>query len=348
MRDPEKHRETKRLYVAKLYATVGVSYAWRNGFASTVGTQRGQEGWRVSTVPWVGPSTTASDKMPKKLPLVFLVLAILATTSVAPARAQDDEQDRNWSDTAELTVVLTSGNAAASTLGFKNELTLDWESADLVISVGALRTESTAFTRTAVGTSPVSFQVTKGSDSALTAESYYARGQYDHDISECAFWYAGAGWERNTFAGFSNRSSVGGGFGNTWVDDDRATFKTAYGLTATRQDNLVGIDTTSPGLRLSYGYRQHVTSNTEITSVLMADENLDETGDFRTDFINAVAVSMTSQLALKVSWQLLYDRQPSLIELPLFGAGGMPIGDTVFATLDTVDNLLTFALVASF
>ena len=82
--------------------------------------------------------------------------------------------------------------------------------------------------------------------------------------------------------------------------------------------------------------------------MLVADENLDNTGDFRTDLINAVGVSMTSQLALKVSWQLLYDRQPSLVALPLLDVGGLPTGDTVFAELDKIDNFVTFALVASF
>ena len=287
-------------------------------------------------------------KVRVSLTMVFLFLTTLVVAGVGTALAQDDEPELGWSETAELTVVFTGGNAEASTLGFRNQLARKWENASLVFDAGALRAESATIVRTAVGASPASFQVTKDSVSALTAESYYARGQYDRDISERAFWYTGAGWERNTFAGFANRSTVGGGFGNTWVDDDRATFKTAYGLTATRQDNLVGIDTTSAGLRLSYDYRRQVTSNTEFTSVLVADENLDDTGDFRTDLINAVAVSMTSQLALKVSWQLLYDRQPSLIELPLFGAGGLPIGDTVFATLDKVDNFVTFALVASF
>ena len=57
---------------------------------------------------------------------------------------------------------------------------------------------------------------------------------------------------------------------------------------------------------------------------------------------------MSSQLALKVSWQLLYDNLPSLVGIPLTALGGGPTADTVFAELDSVDNLLTFALVASF
>ncbi len=189
-------------------------------------------------------------KVRVSLTKVLLFLTTLVVAGVGTASAQDDEPEFGWSETAELTVVFTGGNAEASTLGFRNELARTWENASFVFDAGALRAESATIVRTAVGASPASFQVTKDSVSALTAESYYARGQYDRDISERAFWYTGAGWERNTFAGFANRSSVGGGFGNTWVDDDRATFKTAYGLTLTRQDNLVGIDTTSAGLRL--------------------------------------------------------------------------------------------------
>lgn len=284
---------------------------------------------------------------------VSLALTTLVTAGGGTALAQEDGEDADvgWADAAELTVVFTGGNAEASTLGFKNDLTRTWTSASLLVGVGALRANSTTFARTALGVSPTNFQVTKDSISTLTAESYYARGQYDRDLSARTFWYAGTGWERNTFTGIQNRYSWGGGVGNTWVDDDTSTFKTGYGLTYTLQDDVAsaaGSDDTFAGLRLSYDYRRQVTANTEFTSVLIADENLEETADFRTDLINAVAVSMSSQLALKVSWQLLYDHQPSLLTLPLIGVAGVPTGDTVFTELDTVDNLLTFALVATF
>jgi len=281
---------------------------------------------------------------------VALALTTLAIAGVGTACAQDDDEDLRWSDTAELTIVFTGGNAEASTLGFKNEVTAAWESSDLLVAVGALRAESTTFTRTAVGPSPLSFQVTKDSVRALTAESYYARGQYDRELNARTFWYAGTGWERNTFAGVQNRYSCGGGVGNTWIDGDSSTLKTGYGVTYTLQDDVAETDgsDTFGGLRLSYDYRRQVTANTEFTSVLVADENLRETEDFRTDLINAIAVSMNSNLALKVSWQLLYDNLPSLVGMPLTAVGGGATGETVFAQLDTVDNLLTFALVADF
>ena len=286
--------------------------------------------------------------MRRRAVVLIATLALATLVTSGTALAQDEEKEVGWSDTAELTAVFTGGNARASTLGFKNDLVRNWEDAALVLSVGALRAESTTFARAAVGGSPANFQVTTDSVSALTAESYYTRGQYDRNLNARTFWYAGGGWDRNTFAGVQNRYSGGGGLGNTWVDTDQSTFKTGYGLTYTRQEDVVGTDATFGGLRLSYGYRRQLTATTEFTSVLVADESLNETADFRTDLINAIAVSMSSQLALKVSWQLLYDRQPSLVALPLFGLGGAPTGDTVFVELDTVDNLLTFALVATF
>ena len=202
-------------------------------------------------------------------------------------------------------------------------------------------------TRTASGASPSSFQVTENAVSAVSAEAYYARGKYDRAINARTYWYAGTGWERNTFAGVQNRYSFGGGLGNTWVDTDISTFKTGYGVTYTMQDDVAETADGNDGfggLRLSYDYRRQLTSNTEFTSILVADENLNDT----TDLINAVAVSINSRLALKVSWQLLFDNLPSLVGIPLTSVGGAPTPDTVFIELDSVDNLITFALVANF
>lgn len=265
------------------------------------------------------------------------------------AWAQDDEPELGWANAAELTVVFTGGNAEASTFGLRNELTRAWENANLLVDVSALRADSTIVTRSAVATPPT-FLVTESSISNLTASNYYARGQYNRNITDRLFWFAGTGWERNTFAGIAHRYTTSGGVGNTWVDNDASTFRTSYGLSVTRQDDVVNVDgiQTFAGLRLSYDYRRQLTDNTEFTSVLIADENLDVTEDFRTDFVNAVTVNMNSLLALSVRWRLLYDGQPSLIEVPLIDPAGLPLGSATFIDADKVDNFLTFAVVATF
>ena len=56
---------------------------------------------------------------------------------------------------------------------------------------------------------------------------------------------------------------------------------------------------------------------------------------------------MTSRLALKFSRQLSYDNQPSFAGVALRLPGGLPTGSTVLVALDKLDNVVTFALVAS-
>ena len=67
----------------------------------------------------------------------------------------------------------------------------------------AIRAESTTFVRTAVGT-PDNFVFIEDKESSLTAENYLAALRYDRKVSDFLFWYGGASWERNRFAGVEN------------------------------------------------------------------------------------------------------------------------------------------------
>ena len=265
--------------------------------------------------------------------------------------AQDNENELGWSDTAELTAVFTGGNSAARTLGFKNELTYKWNNSTFTTDIGSLRAESTEITRSAIGDSPQNFQIVKNSVTSLTAKSDYARVRYDQAMNPRTFWYTSSGWEKNTFSGIQNRYSFGAGLGNTFFETNRTGLRTSYGVSYTIQDDVIensdGHDRFA-GIRLSYDYNFTFSSNTKFTSVLLADENLSNVSDFRVDFVNAIAVNLVSQLALKFSWQLLYDFQPSLVAIPLVNSKNIPSGPAVNIDLDRMDNLITFALVATF
>ena len=151
----------------------------------------------------------------------------------------------------------------------------------------------------------------KESTKTVTAEKFDGRGRYERNLNSRTFWYGNMGWERNTFAGVQNRYFGGGGVGNTWANRARLLFKTSYGLSYILQNDVVTVvdaTNTFAGVQASYDYQQEMTENSTFTSVLVADENLDELGDLRVDLVNAIAVGMTSRLALKLSWQVLYDR----------------------------------------
>jgi putative salt-induced outer membrane protein YdiY len=284
-----------------------------------------------------------------------IAVAVIATgaalsTTGAPLQGQDDEKELGWFYTAEVSLLLTAGNAEANTFGLGAGLRGVWDRSELRFNAGGLRTESSKTTRTAVGTT-TDFQVSEESESEVTAQNYYLRGRYDYAFSDKFFAYGGTGWERNTFAGFDNRTSFAGGVGNIWVQKERTRFRTDYAVTYTIQDDIVdtgsGSDTFA-GARFSWDYWQQLTSSTNFISVLIVDENLNDTDDLRGDFTNALSVSISDNLAFRTSLQLLWDNQPSLVGVPLEQPLGTPTGETVFVPLDKLDTVISVALVANF
>lgn len=275
------------------------------------------------------------------LSLLLLCAAVPALSK--PGRAGAQEPEKGWKDKAELTFVMTGGNSTASTLGFKNTLDHSWSNGSFQLSAGGVRTRTGTVTRAATGT-PDNYRITETNDERTTAESYFVKSRLDRNLSEHSFLFAGAGWDRNTFAGVDNRYGFVAGGGRSWFDEDTRKLKTDVGLTYTIQDDVVedpDTDSGFLGVRGSYDYFRSLTGTTDFSSVLVADQNLKETADFRADWTNSVAVAMSERLALKTSFQVLYDKAPALVAVPL-GDG------QVLTPLGKVDTVFTVAIVASF
>lgn len=276
--------------------------------------------------------------------LTVAALLLLAT----PGFAQD-EGGFTWENATELSFAATSGNASSNAFAASLELTGSGGPHELKLEAGGLRTSSKIVTRTASG-SVDDFVLNETTRSELSAASYRAKARYDRAV-DGAFVFAGGGWERNTFSGFNHRVSAVLGLGRTWVDSESGRFKTDFGATYTVQKDVIpvpGADDSFAGLRFSYDAVRTLTSTTDFTSKLAADGNLDDRDDYRIDWLNSIAVSITEGLALKTSYQILYDHQPALISVPLVDGSGLPTGETVVTPGDEVDTVLTLALVINF
>lgn len=258
----------------------------------------------------------------------------------APVSAQD--AGIAWENATELSFVSTGGNSSASTLGVGTALTGTSGPNLFKIEGGAVRGETS--TRIYTGT-PASFS--QSDDSQLTAESYFLRGRYDRDLGQ-AYLFGGAGWDRNTFSGIQNRYATVAGVGRTWVDAESGRFKTDLGATYTIQKDVApvaGADEGFGGLRFSIDAMRQLSESAEFTSLLVVDENLEDTEDLRGNWINSLTLSLSEALAFKTSLQLLYDRQPALLSVPLVDGTGVPTGLNGSTLADEVDNILTFTLV---
>lgn len=283
------------------------------------------------------------------MPIRPLVPATLLAGTVlmlatAPAAAQDDV---GWSFKGELSTVLTEGNSSALTLGLRTALTRTWENAEWRIEAGGVSTESGTITRTAVGTGS-DFEVVTDTERRTTAENYAVKTRYDRELSDASFVYGAADWLRNTFAGIESRLVLGSGGGRTWWEDDTSRLRTGVGVTFTFENDVVKSGSGDfPGLRASYDYERELTETSAMESLLVADLNLDDTGDLRLDWTNALSVAINSTLALEPGLQLLWRNQPALVDVPLVSPSGEATGETVLAPLEKLDTQFRLAVVVT-
>jgi putative salt-induced outer membrane protein YdiY len=278
------------------------------------------------------------------------ILLLIATLASGPrpdqVAAQEASDAFSWENATELAFVSTGGNASSSTLGLKASLTGEGGQNALKIELGGIRGRTKILTSTATGTE-TDFTVNRTTESKLTAESYFARGRYNRSFGE-AFAFTGAGWERNTFAGVRNRFSLVGGLGMTLADTDKGHLKADLGATYTLQkdvDPALDADEGFAGFRLTVDAKRALSDAADFESALVVDENVEETGDLRGDWINSLTVSFTESLAFKTSLQLLFDNRPALIEVPLLDGTGVPSGSRVATPGEKLDRLVTLTLV---
>jgi putative salt-induced outer membrane protein YdiY len=278
-----------------------------------------------------------------------LTVALVCAAGIAIHAA--DEKKLGWADTTEFGFVLTSGNFSTNALGFRNVAKHDWQSATLTLRAEALRAQDEATTRFAILRPDRTVRVVEGRANGPSVASYSLNVQFDRNITERLYWFAGAGWARNDLTGVSERSLVTGGVGNIWHNTDDLQFKTFYGMTWTDERSVAGISDRFVGIRTGYDYLNELTATISMGSLLLLDINASETRDGRGDWTNWVAVAINRRLALKAELQLLYDNQPVLESMDLVTRSGLPglpafIGIGSFTRpVDKLDSIFTASLV---
>jgi putative salt-induced outer membrane protein YdiY len=248
----------------------------------------------------------------------FAVLAAL--TFETAVFAEDEAPKRPWSDAAELGVVMTSGNSEGVNFAASNKFKYTWSSSELICDAAALRAES----RT-------------------------------RDITKRFYWFAGAAWTQNFFAGVDDRYIVGGGLGYTFVKTDRHLFKGEIGADYTREDPLgnpppVELETAEfAGLLGSLSYEFKFGEKSKLTEDLVFFENLETSNAWRANSVTALTTSLTKSLALKVSYRIDYSNEPLLKVVDPDPVPPPPPGAApALYQFESTDTILTVALVVNF
>ncbi len=279
-----------------------------------------------------------------------LALALLPGIG-APAHAQIPRipLPPEWSNSSEFSFIQTRGNTQSTTFGLANELITEWERTESKLEIGALRTNTTRFKRTAIGTAD-DYRVEEESETRVSAENYHVRFRGDREFSERSSVFGQLGWTRNTFTGIDGRYVLVAGMSTRWVEDEVHELRSSYGLTFTAQDDVVpnpDAANTFIGLQVSGEYEVRLTDNTEFKTTLVVDENGFAPADLRADWVSTLGVSMNDHFGLQAKFQYLFDNRPSLVDVPLTSERGEAAGK-VPIPLGKSDRVLTMALVVNF
>jgi hypothetical protein len=259
--------------------------------------------------------------------------------ALAEAKAQvesEDDEDRPISNVTELALVQTTGNSENFTFSFQNTFVRNWKRSSVTIGALVLRSESTD--RILVNDGGV---VVETSEEEVTADHYGLSLRYDRDISERTGWFGLGSWERNRPAGIENRSNGGAGISYTFFDTDvhKLTGQAGFGYTV--EEPVGGERDDYPVARLFSRYWRSISDTSSFDLQVEGIENLDETDDYRVNFLGGVTAKLTDKLALRVSYTLYYDNEPVLLIIPGDDPGE---ADGVFA-FDKTDTILAASLV---
>ena len=266
---------------------------------------------------------------------------IILTASILilalPLLAEEGSAEKSWSNTTEFSLVNTTGNSETFNFAVANKYTRNLGKATMAVDFGALRNETTNRFIENIGGVLVIDEITR-----TTAESYRLTGQYNRPINERLNWYARAGWYRDEFAGIDNSYSLGGGLGYLFFTTDTHTLKGELGLGYVQEKYVSGADADFAELRAFLGYDRKLGATSKLFAELEVLENLDETSDVRANGLIGVSASLSTRMALAVSYGLKYDAEPATA---LLSDPGFP--DILFE-FDDLDTILKASLVINF
>jgi hypothetical protein len=282
---------------------------------------------------------------------------------LADAWAQDKPEKSlklGWSNSTDLSLVLTAGNSAAQTWGFSDQLRHVWKDARVEFEASVVRSDTSddrffmvepglEFPVGGAPANPTTSLIKP--DPTLDVANYLFGGRYERNITLGVFWNAGASWDRNDDAGILNRYIAHAGIGNKWVDQEQRRFATSYGISYTDREEEKPDpekDRRFAGARLGWDYMERLNAGTTFDNVFAANVNLSDSADYSITTTSALTVSVVSHVSLKVSLQWLYEHEPALesdLDVIAFvevinpdGIAGS--GDELFRTLSSGDQKL--------
>jgi hypothetical protein len=293
--------------------------------------------------------------------------ASLVTLSLLAGTARAQTKPVGWSGSVNLSGVVTSGNAQAHSFGLQAAINRNWLRTSFFVNGGGTRQDSVDVKTFAVGSIAETAEVQEASKH-VPAASYFAEMGFERRTTERFLFHLGEGYERSLSGGLDGRVSSRAGVGFVRMSRDKDELKLLALATYTFQreegpdpnadpnapakknpDGSVErhfVESQFVGARLALDYSLWFGRNRQSSwiSKLAVDENLEDLGDYRVTWDNAVNVTMTDRLALQLSAKTAFRNQPAEREVDVVpGTPGARNKKTV--AYGKLDNTFQVALV---
>jgi putative salt-induced outer membrane protein len=200
-----------------------------------------------------------------------------------------------WTGSAEFSYLSTSGNSSSSSLG--GGLELFYKPAPWTFSLNAnyLRSSSR---NDATG------------EKELTAEQFRGGLKGARDLTERLDIYAGGTYLRNTFAGLDSLIGIGAGAGYKLFNTPSQFLRVEGGFGYTWENQTIDFDRNYANAHLGVGYKWTFSKTAAFTNDFGVLLDLADTNNWIISDTAAVTATLTSVLAIKASWTILYRKEP--------------------------------------
>ena len=271
--------------------------------------------------------------------------AVLIPVGHACGQDTEDDSERNWSNSSQLSWVVTTGNSDSNSFSVRNVYEYEWTRAEFYWEAGVLRASSANDTF-ATGTED-DFEVVTPAPK-IDHNRWFSKVRYFRVLKDRFFWYVSYDSSRDPPSNVNIQLIGSGGVGTDWYDREGLVFRTAYGLNYTSEDlDLEGANNFG-GYRLFYRLEVGASESTTLVSELTFDGSFETADDLRVDSLNSASVSISDALALKASLRLLYRNIPALDDIDLRDPeSGVVVGEVVVPK-QKLDTTLSMSLVINF
>jgi putative salt-induced outer membrane protein len=223
----------------------------------------------------------------KKCFLVFVLLvlnasAIAATTGERNGAAASAVMDKGWQSTAELGVVVTSGNTKTSSTSGKFDTNKEVEKWRFNLHAETLSSSS---------------------DNVKSAEKYLASGQANYKFNKFDYMFGLLTYTKDLFSGYEYQSTIAAGYGRRLLDDDTMTLdlEAGPGVRFSKVDTSIDPKAEAQSkaiLRTAAKYRWKITDHSKFSEDLTSEASHESSV---TKSVTGLTAKVNSSLAMKLT-----------------------------------------------